>query len=108
MSEPAFPGRLSLEDPDLTERQRRVFLALVGLHCESARPVGSEAITREADVGVSPASIRHSLAELEELGLVERAHASAGRVPSGRGYAFFIRALLKPASLPGEIIEEVD
>src|SRR5439155_1434763 len=84
MSHPAFPGAVSQQDPELTSRQREVFVALVTLHGASARPVGSEALAQHARIPLSPASIRSSLAELEELGLLARTHPSAGRVPSGR------------------------
>ena len=107
MSEPAFPGRLSREDPDLNERQRAVFAVLVALHGGSARPVSSEAIAREAGIRLSPASIRSALAELEGLGLLERAHASGARVPSAHGYAYYVRAMLRPTALPESLLDEV-
>jgi len=102
----AVPGRLSREDPDLSERQRELFLALVRLHEDSARPVGSESLA-QAGIALSPASIRHALGELESFGLLERAHASAGRVPSARGYEFLVRALLMPRPLPAEVTDEI-
>lgn len=108
MSKPAFPGRLSREDPDLSERQRHVFAALVTLHGRSAHPVGSEALAQQADIPLSPASIRTTLAELEAMGLLERHHASAGRVPSGRGYELFVRTLLAPEALAREVLAEVN
>ena len=67
----AVPGRLSREDPDLNDRLRDVFMALVRLHGDTARPVGSESLAREAGMGLSPASLRSALAELEALGLIE-------------------------------------
>src|SRR5437867_9878116 len=107
MSQPAFPGHLSREDPDLSERQRQVFEALVALHGRSARPVGSETLAQQPAFSISPASIRTALAELEEMGLLGRFHSSGGRVPSAKGYEFFVRALLSPAVLPPAVIEEV-
>src|SRR5438093_485924 len=107
MSEPAFPGRLSREDPDLSERQRQVFAALLTLHGRSARPIGSETLAQLAGIPLSPASIRNALAELESLGLLERHHSSAGRVPSVRGYELYVRAILTPEALPPEVMEEV-
>src|SRR5437867_930384 len=108
MSHPAFPGVVSREDPDLTDRQREVFTALVTLHGGSARPVGSETLAHQLRIPLSPASIRGALAELESLGLVNRAHASAGRVPSGSGYDFLVRHLLTPVPLSPEIVEQID
>ncbi len=108
MSEPAFPGRYTDQDPDLSHRQRDVFAALVTLHGRSARPVGSEVLAHSAGIPLSSASIRGALAELESAGLLERSHASAGRVPSPRGYRFFIRTLLTPAVLPIGLMAQVD
>jgi len=107
MTSLAFPGGRSTEDPDLDDRLRDVFVALVTLHGETARPVGSEAIARDAGIPLSPASLRHDLSELEGLGLLERSHASSGRVPTARGYEFFIRALLTPAALPDPLLERI-
>src|SRR5213594_551121 len=107
MSEPAFPGRLSREDPDLSERQRQVFQALVTLHGRSARPVGSETLAQQPVLTISPASIRTALAELQGMGLLESHHSSGGRLPSAKGYEFFVRVLLSPAVLPPSVVEEV-
>jgi len=103
----ALPGRLHPEDPDLNDRLRCVFDALVRLHGATARPVGSESLAREGAVALSPASIRSALAELEALGLLERAHASSARVPSARGFELFVRALLTPAALPEGLHEQI-
>src|SRR2546422_2353861 len=107
MSEPAFPGRLSREDPDLSERQRQLFEALLTLHGRSARPVGSETLAQQAGIPLSAASIRNALAELESMGLLERHHTSAGRVPSVRGYELYVRVMLMPEALPPEVMDEV-
>src|SRR5687767_1437358 len=104
MSEPAIPGRLTHDDPDLGERHRQVFAAVVRLHGVTARPVGSESLAQHAGIPLSPASIRSTLAEMESMGLLERAHASSGRVPTARGYAFFVRALLGPQVLPPMVV----
>jgi len=108
MSHPAFLGAVSREDPDLTDRQRDVFIALVTLHEGSARPVGSESIAQHAGIPLSPASIRSALAELEGMGLLARTHASAGRVPSESGYDYLVRQLLTPAALSPEMLTQVD
>jgi len=108
MSQPAFPGRLNREDPVLTDRQRRVFASLLAMHAETARPVGSDALAASGGIPVSAASIRSELAELEALGLLDRSHVSAGRVPSPRGYEFFVRQFLTPRALPAPVLAEVD
>ena len=108
MSQPAFPGRLKREDPDLSDRQRHVFAALVELHGLTARPVGSESLAQQSGIPLSPASIRNELAELEAIGLLERLHSSAGRVPSAKGYELFVRAMLTPAVLAAAVHDEVE
>ena len=107
MTSLAYPGQFHREDPDLSERLQSVFLTLVSLYGRTARPVGSEAVAHEAGIPLSPASIRNDLAELESLGLLERAHASSGRVPSPRGYEFFVRSLLRPTALPAAMLERI-
>jgi len=107
MSRPAIPGRLTASDPDLTERQRRVFARLVALHSVDARPVSSDRIGRAPDVRQSGATLRGTLADLEGMGLLERAHAAAGRVPTAAGWEYFIRALIEPAPLPAEIEDAI-
>ena len=107
MSSPAYPGHSRREDPDLSERQRSVFAALVSVHNQSARPVGSDALG-QAGIPLSSATIRTELAELEESGLLERAHTSAGRIPTARGYEYFVRYLMAPATLPTALMEEMD
>lgn len=108
MSQPAFPGHLRHEDPAPSERQRAVFAALVALHERSVRPVGSDVLGVHAGLGLSSASIRSELAELEGLGLLERSHASAGRVPTARGYEYFVRHFVTPAVLAPEVLDQVD
>jgi len=107
MSTPAIPGRLIASDPQLTDRQRRVFARLVALHRREARPVSSERLGRMPELRQSGASLRGTLAELEELGLLERPRAGAGRVPSTTGWEYFVRVVLEPAALPAEIEDAV-
>ncbi len=108
MSSPAFVGSRSGSDPALNPRQREVFLALVRMHREGARPVGAETLAHQGGFELSPASIRSVLAELEGLGLLEQRHASAGRVPTSRGIELFVRSFLAPAVLPPHVVAEVE
>src|SRR5438552_1324522 len=108
MSQPSVPGGVSRGDPDLTDRQRQVFAALVTHYGDLAHPVGSETLSARAGVPLSPASIRSALADLESMGLLERSHASSGRVPTARGYEVYVRALLMPAALPATVAAAVD
>ena len=106
MSTPAIPGRLTASDPQLSERQRHVFGRLVALHRRDARPVSSERLGRAQELRRSGASLRGTLAELEELRLLERP-TGGGRVPTTAGWEYFVRVMLEPAALPAEIEDAV-
>jgi len=85
--------------PDLGDRQRLVLRAIVASYVGDAEPVGSATISRLVPVRLSSASIRNTMAELEALGLLEKPHASAGRVPTKRGLRLFVDQLLDPREL---------
>ncbi len=78
----------------LTERKLRVLEAIINDFLESAQPVGSRTISRKYLVGISPATIRNEMADLEELGYLFQPHTSAGRIPSDLGYRFFVDTML--------------
>ncbi len=86
-------------EPTLTERQAMVLRALVSTYVERAGPVASQVLAVQMPVPLSPASIRNTLAELQEAGLVEKAHASSGRLPTPLGLRTFIDHLLEPVDL---------
>ena len=83
-----------MED-NISQRKKDVLLAIIEKHILSAEPVGSRTLAREYDLEFSPATIRNEMADLEEMGLVEQPHTSAGRVPSDRGYRFYVDNLLQ-------------
>jgi len=85
--------------PDLGERQAAVLRALVGAFVGGAAPVGSRSLSHLLSEHLSPASIRNTLAELAQLGLVEKPHASAGRVPTESGLRLIVDHLLPPRPL---------
>jgi heat-inducible transcriptional repressor len=76
----------------LSSRAAQVLTALVGEYIETAEPVGSGRLAHGA--GVSSATVRHTLAELEDLGYLQQPHTSAGRIPTDRGYRFYVDRLL--------------
>jgi heat-inducible transcriptional repressor len=81
---------------DLDERKQKILKAVVWSYVESAEPVGSENLAqRYADLGVKSATIRNTLAELADLGYLRQPHTSAGRVPSDRGYRFYVDHLME-------------
>ena len=84
---------------NLSEREKNVLQALINLYVATAKPVGSEAIAARYKLGVSPATIRNTLKDLEDRGLIQKPHTSAGRIPTDKGYRAYVDNLLKPESL---------
>jgi len=83
----------------LDARKKNVLLAIVQDYIATAEPVGSRTIARKYKLGVSPATIRNEMADLEEMGFIEQPHTSAGRVPSDRGYRYYVDHLMKHEEL---------
>ncbi len=79
----------------LSDRQKMILSAIVDDYIRSAEPVGSRSISKRGDVGFSPATIRNEMSDLEELGYLEQPHTSAGRIPSHKGYRYYVDHLLK-------------
>jgi heat-inducible transcriptional repressor len=79
----------------LSERTRRILAALIREYIDTGEPVASAALTDKAGLGVSSATIRTVLSQLEELGYVWQPHTSAGRVPTDLGYRFYVDLLLE-------------
>lgn len=80
-------------DSSLNERHRQVLLAVIAEYVESAEPVGSRSIARRHMRGLSPATIRNVMADLEEMGYLTHPHPSAGRVPTDKAYRFYVDAM---------------
>ncbi|MBF7082603.1 heat-inducible transcription repressor HrcA [Desulfallas sp. Bu1-1] len=83
----------------LDARKQNVLLAIIQDYIATAEPVGSRTIARKYKLGVSPATIRNEMADLEEMGYIEQPHTSAGRIPSDRGYRYYVDHLMKRAEL---------
>ncbi|WP_413380119.1 heat-inducible transcriptional repressor HrcA [Alkalihalobacillus sp. 1P02AB] len=83
----------------LTERQLLILHAIVDDYVRSAEPVGSRSISKRDDISFSSATIRNDMADLEELGFLEKPHSSAGRIPSQKGYRYYVDHLLMPQHL---------
>ncbi|MBI3046882.1 MAG: heat-inducible transcription repressor HrcA [Acidobacteria bacterium] len=91
---------------ELADRSRRLLATLVREFVETGEPVASQILARRSGLGVSPATIRNVLAQLEETGYVHQPHTSAGRVPTDRGYRAFVDLLLesrKPTRAPAVV-----
>lgn len=79
----------------MDERKQRILEALILDYIATGDPVGSRTIARKYNLGVSSATIRNEMADLEELGLIEQPHTSAGRVPSQSGYRYYVDCLME-------------
>ena len=79
-----------METKSISRREIQVLQALVRAHIALGAPVGSRTLGESYSLGVSPATIRSALASLEEKGYVHQPHTSAGRVPTERGYRFYV------------------
>lgn len=90
----------------LTERQRQILSAIVDDYIRSAEPIGSRSISKRGNVGFSPATIRNEMSDLEEMGYLEQPHTSAGRIPSHKGYRYYVDHLMTLG--PQEAGEEID
>jgi heat-inducible transcriptional repressor len=86
----------------MDERKQKVLLAIVQDYIATAEPVGSRTIAKKYSLGVSPATIRNEMADLEEMGYIEQPHTSSGRVPSVRGYRYYVDYLMKKQDLTRE------
>src|SRR6195952_5080868 len=84
---------------ELNERERRVLEAVIRSYVATAEPAGSRTLSRRFGLGVSPATIRNTMSDLEEKGFLSHPHTSAGRVPTDKAYRAYVDSLLNaPAS----------
>ncbi len=81
----------------LNDRQLKVLEAVIQSYVETAEPAGSHAVARRSALGVSSATIRNTMSELEEKGYLYHPHTSAGRIPTDRGYRTYVDGILRPA-----------
>ncbi len=86
----------------LSERKQRILQAVVVNYIQTAEPVGSRTIARTYRIGLSSATIRNEMADLEEMGYLSQPHTSAGRIPSQKGYRYFVDYLMHPGELNPE------
>jgi len=85
-----------------TERQERILEFVIGEYVEHALPVASQYLQRNYPVDASAATIRNEMAELEEQGYLSHPHTSSGRVPTGKGYRFYVESLMREEQVPLE------
>lgn len=83
----------------LTDRQVLILQVIVDDFIRSAQPIGSRSLSKKDEITFSSATIRNEMADLEELGFIEKTHTSSGRIPSEKGYRFYVDNLLLPQKL---------
>ena len=93
---------------ELSERKKQILRAVVEAYIETAEPVGSKAILELTGLKVSSATVRNELAGLEELGLLEQPHTSAGRIPSPSGYRVYVNELMEQHKLSIQETERIN
>lgn len=87
---------------EMDSRKEKILEAVVLDYIETAEPVGSRTISKKYDLGVSSATIRNEMADLEEMGLIEQPHTSAGRIPSEAGYRYYVDYLMHKSDIQEE------
>ena len=80
---------------DLDERKRKILKAVIRNYLETGEPVGSRTISKYTDLNLSSATIRNEMADLEEMGYILQPHTSAGRIPSDKGYRFYVDTMME-------------
>lgn len=98
---------------ELNERKTKILQAVIKNYLETGEPVGSRTISKYSDLNLSSATIRNEMADLEELGYIMQPHTSAGRIPSDKGYRFYVDQLMvekneEVSQLKEKMLEKAD
>src|SRR3569832_2145442 len=100
--------RLDISGDELDSRAREVLREIILQHIASGEAISSRARAKCGRLQLSPASLRNVMADLEDLGYLAQPHTSAGRVPTDRGYRFFIDNLMKSRAISQREREAID
>lgn len=98
-------GSENIMTPKLTERQEKILDIVVREYVDSAEPVSSQLLEKKYDFGISPATIRIEMQKLTDKGFLLQPHTSAGRVPTDKGYRFFVNELINKKETSKENID---
>ncbi len=93
---------------ELTDRKKQLLRAIVEEYIITAEPVGSKSIAQSAGMDISSATIRNEMADLEEMGYLEKPHTSAGRIPSPKGYRLYVNELMEEQRLSMEETRQIN
>ena len=91
----------------MTERKKKILEAVIKDYINYAEPVGSRALSRRYDLGISPATIRNEMADLEELGFLTQLHTSSGRVPTQKAYRYYVDEIMQVHKLAAAIRRDI-
>jgi heat-inducible transcriptional repressor len=94
-------------EASIDERARHLLKVLIERYIREGQPVGSRTLAHDSGLDLSPATVRNVMADLEELGFLHSPHTSAGRVPTARGYRFFVDSLMQIRPLPSQEVQEL-
>jgi heat-inducible transcriptional repressor len=97
-----------MEEYQLKDREKAILRFVIHQFIITANPVGSRNISKKYDIGLSPASIRNIMSDLEDLGFLNHPHTSAGRVPTDKGYRVYVDSLMDPPLLEQTIKKMVE
>ncbi|AFN74694.1 heat-inducible transcription repressor HrcA [Melioribacter roseus P3M-2] len=97
-----------MSDYQLKDREKAILRFVIHQFILTANPVGSRNISKKYNIGLSPATIRNIMADLEELGYLDHPHTSAGRVPTDKGYRVYVDSLMEPPYLDRKTKEVID
>jgi heat-inducible transcriptional repressor len=84
-----------MSSTELTDRERQILEAVIRSYVETAEPTGSRNLSRRFHLGVSPATIRNTMSDLEEKGFLFHPHTSAGRIPTEKAYRVYVDELMR-------------
>jgi len=87
----------------LSTRQLKILEAIITDYIETAEPIGSRTIAKKSGLGISSATIRNEMSDLEEMGLISQPHTSSGRIPSGQGYRLYVDVMMQSPQLSPDV-----
>lgn len=93
---------------ELNERKKNILKIIVEDYISTAEPIGSRTIARKYEIGLSPATIRNEMSDLEMMGFLEQPHTSAGRIPSAKGYRLYVDSLGAPTGITAQEIVAIE
>lgn len=96
-----------MASPELSDRERRVLEAVIQSYVETAEPAGSRTISKRFGLGVSPATIRNTMSDLEDKGYLYHPHTSAGRIPTDIAYRLYVDSLMRSQVVPRADAERI-